>query len=603
MKNAPVLLDHRGNVLPPSMAVGSSDSAHYAASYSARELRGWNPLLTDADSDLLNEIPVIVSRAIDLDRNSGMASGIRQTINDNVVGTGLKLAPKPNYRVLGQAPEWASEWSKNTKAHWFDYSESKAVDADGELNFALMTQLVYNSVFLYGSALIIPMWKSRPGIKYKTCFKVIDPSRLCNPDHKPDTSLLKGGIERNEKGAIVAYWIRNQVSTTLYTWDSIPSWTRVPAYTRFGRKRVIHLYKKERPGQTLGKSATTSVLASFALQAKYQLTELQAALVNSKIAGFLESTLDPIEAVELLGGTIGDYIDARGSWKGTMESGAITNLPVGTTFKSHVPQRPSTGYADFMERISREIGVGHGISYESAMRDFSKTNYSSARAALLEDDRRFSVDRSWLDTQWCDDAYTLWAEEASDKGLIDCPDFYSHKRAFTRADWLAKGHQPLDPVKDQKAKTEGLANGTLSLTGILEKDGIDIEDHLDRLQHENRMLEERGLSHLIPGFVATTGITEEDTADGNAESEETKRAMDGYGVGVRAGSITPQPDDEKHFRQRAGLPAMSSDVAEAWNKDGKVRRPITLQSGEAFEAAQDDITDEEPDEPELEETE
>ena len=38
----------------------------------------------------------------------------------------------------------------------------------------------------------------------------------------------------------------------------------------------------------------------------------------------------------------------------------------------------------------------------------------------------------------------------------------------------------------------------------------------------------------------------------------------------------PQPADEAHFRAKAGLPALSPEVAAAWEEDGGVRRPVTL---------------------------
>ncbi|HUT77877.1 MAG TPA: hypothetical protein VM285_09340, partial [Polyangia bacterium] len=39
---------------------------------------------------------------------------------------------------------------------------------------------------------------------------------------------------------------------------------------------------------------------------------------------------------------------------------------------------------------------------------------------------------------------------------------------------------------------------------------------------------------------------------------------------------TPQPEDEMHFRTKAGLPGMSEAVREAWDDDAGVRRPVTL---------------------------
>lgn len=64
--------------------------------------------------------------------------------------------------------------------------------------------------------------------------------------------------------------------------------------------------------------------------------------------------------------------------------------------------------------------------------------------------------------------------------------------------------------------------------------------------------------------------------DGMSENEELKLQMDAYGVGVRAGTLTPTPEDEDYFRKKAGLPALSEAAKAAWKKDKNVRRPITI---------------------------
>ena len=97
------LLDSAGNPLK------ASDTAHRAASHRARELSSWLPPLGSADSDLLGELPTLVSRSRDLSRNHGVAAGAMQTLTDNVVGTGLRLSATPDYRALGKDKKWADE--------------------------------------------------------------------------------------------------------------------------------------------------------------------------------------------------------------------------------------------------------------------------------------------------------------------------------------------------------------------------------------------------------------------------------------------------------------------------------------------------------------
>lgn len=57
---------------------------------------------------------------------------------------------------------------------------------------------------------------------------------------------------------------------------------------------------------------------------------------------------------------------------------------------------------------------------------------------------------------------------------------------------------------------------------------------------------------------------------------DLKILLDLYGVGVRAGVLTPQMQDEEYFRGIADLPEMSAETKAAWAEEGGVRRPITL---------------------------
>lgn len=55
-----------------------------------------------------------------------------------------------------------------------------------------------------------------------------------------------------------------------------------------------------------------------------------------------------------------------------------------------------------------------------------------------------------------------------------------------------------------------------------------------------------------------------------------KDELDAYGVGVRAGAITPTMDDEVFFRRAAGWPDLTAPIKRAWDQDEGARRPITL---------------------------
>ncbi|MCF6304419.1 MAG: phage portal protein [Rhodobacteraceae bacterium] len=70
--------------------------------------------------------------------------------------------------------------------------------------------------------------------------------------------------------------------------------------------------------------------------------------------------------------------------------------------------------------------------------------------------------------------------------------------------------------------------------------------------------------------------------------------IEDYGRSVRAGTVTPQIEDEQAIRVLMGLPEMSDAARELWEAQGLVRQPITLQSGEEAEALADNADDETP---------
>lgn len=62
----------------------------------------------------------------------------------------------------------------------------------------------------------------------------------------------------------------------------------------------------------------------------------------------------------------------------------------------------------------------------------------------------------------------------------------------------------------------------------------------------------------------------------DAATSQIVELLTAYGVGVRAGVLTPCPEDEIAFRSLLGLPPMPALVAKDWRDSDGVRRPITL---------------------------
>lgn len=515
------LLDHRGQPLQ------MQDTAHFAASRRARELRDWMPSLESADAELLGENTTIAARSYDLERNNGIAAGAIRTQIDNIVGTGLRLASKPDYRALGQTKEWAAEWARTTEAKWRTFADSTDFDAARQLNFGGMTVLQMRAAFLSGEGLGLAMWlPDRPGAKWATSIQAIDPARLGSPTGSLISTTLRDGIEVNEYGEPIAYHIRKSHPGDVFGFGGEVTYERVEARTPFGRRRVIHLYEKLRAGQTRGKAILASVMGAFKMLDHYQRSELQATVANALIAAFIETPMGGSDIAELFG-TPTKYIDERNKngFDVKLEGASIIPLFPGDKMSAFNPGRPNTAYSAFVEAVLRYISAGLNMPYELLMKDFSKTNYSSARAALLEAWRYFMSKREWIATHWADPIFELWMEEAVSKGEIEAPDFYENRAAYCRCQWIGPGRGLLDPLKEAQASDLRMKMGASTLEKECAEQGEDWEEVLQQRARERALALSLGMEdiHAPPAQGGAPGQQQALPAPDKTDDEEDQK--------------------------------------------------------------------------------
>lgn len=502
-----------------------NDTSHRAASLASRELASWMPSLGSADSDLLPELGTLVARSRDLTRNHGVASGAAQTLTDNVVGTGLLLAALPDYKVLGRTKEWADEWSHTTESLWRGWAEGLECDAAQSLNFAGLTTQVFRSGFINGEALALPLWLPDRGTDFATTIQLVEPDRLSNPSGKPDDRYLRGGIAIDDYGAPRGYWItKTHPGDSFLPFNSDADvWEFVPARSVFGRRQALHIHDKERTGQSRGKPALTAIMPMFKMLDHYERSELQAAVVNAMIAAFIETPMDAETIMDMFGGSFEDYDAKRKDWQVRLQGGSIIPIFPGDKLAPFTPSRPNSGYGTYVESILRHIGTGLNLPFELLTKDFSKTNYSSARAALLEAWRFFSGRRQWLATYWAKPVYELWLEEAINTGRIEAPDFYDNRAAWSRCKWIGPGRGWIDPVKEAQASQIRMEAGLSTLEDECAMQGLDWEEVLEQRAREKAKLRELGLT---PADLTPSKAVKSLPGQGDAPKDENTDTTD-----------------------------------------------------------------------------
>jgi lambda family phage portal protein len=171
--------------------------------------------------------------------------------------------------------------------------------------------------------------------------------------------------------------------------------------------------------------------------------------------------------------------------------------------------------------LLRLIGAALNLPYELLLKDFSKTNYSSARAALLEGRRMFMTWRNWFSRRFLQPIYELVLEEAYARGLFEVSDWERNKAEYCRCIWIGGGWGWIDPTKEVEASKMALDWGLSTLAEEAAAQGRNWEETLEQRAREEQKIQELGL--IIPAKGATTPTSPAPAQEGkgNAQTEES----------------------------------------------------------------------------------
>ena len=500
-----------------SPATGWGRPAFEAAERHTAQTVRWNPPIgRSPDSMLLSERDLVLSRQQDAIRNNGIAAGYVQHRLDAVVGAGLKLMPRPKYRALGQTAEWADEFAREIKTHWQQVAEDPDcwLDYRRRLSFNGMLSQMYRSYVFNAELILVMEWRPlrerRQGAFVRTAVNVINPELLCNPEGAQDTDRLRGGVEMDDNGAPVAYWFRQGFADEGGIEGALKSqtWKRVPAYTVWGRRQVVHIYDPEHPGQTRGRPTFAAALLRLRMLDKFEKTALEAQILQAMYAAVIESSADP-QTVAMAMGRGGDSspletytaqqaVFAKGTGGVRLNGALVPQLLMGEKLKLLSPGNTAPNLDAFEHatlcHLSRALP---GVSVEDLSGDYSKTSYSSARASSLAPWRFVTGQRDHIVDPAASAVYANVMEELIGDGRLmlpaNAPSYYDAKTAWTACEWIGQPRGHIDDVKAQEANKLKREMGVLTHEDHCAEEGKDSDEVIERLAAEEKRLRAAGL--------------------------------------------------------------------------------------------------------------
>lgn len=484
----------------------------YKGADKSRLHQSWLPGGKSADEDLLPDLEDLRERSRDLNRNNPIAAGTTNTVTTNVIGTGIKPQSRIIKRAIpGMTDTLAAFWQQRCEAVWNKWA--LIADAGNRNDIYEIQALVDRQILENGEAFVQPLRLDDPGRNYALALDIIEADRVATP---PGNETFEGrdiraGVELGGRGEPVAYWVRKTHPGDMFVTENKDEYVRIPATNKFGQKNIIHLYHQMRPGQTRGVPFFAPAMSYFKHHAEYQEAELIAQRIAACYALIFE-TPDPQGLAEA--NADGENPDSQQLEE--YEPGLIWYANTGEKVTQISPTRPSTQYATFIEQILRNIATSLGLPYELVAMDFSKTNYSSARAALMEARRYFRNRQNWMSRKFLQPVWDMLMEEAFLLGELQAvnDDFFTYKMEYSAAFWIAPGWDWVDPVKDAKATQIALDNGLVSHSEVIANKGGNWEDTFEQIAREKVRIKELEERFDIKLFENT------DSAQGNEETEQ-----------------------------------------------------------------------------------
>jgi len=495
------LFDRAALAISPRWAARrAADRLAYDAVYSAaagysggrsdrRPTFNWRPGGGSADANIMPTLESLRGRARDASRNAPIATAALGRNVTFVVGDGLRAQPQIDREVVGLDPTAAGKWELSAGRAWRLWAESDACDASRSLDFAGLQELVYRAALDSGDVFVVLRDVKRPGWPYGLALQVFEADQVSNPNGQRDGTELKsgnkivGGVELDEYGAAVAYHFQN-VHPGNVAGRADRTWSRVPTWSpELGRRQVLHLYDKLRPGQTRGVPFMAPVVEQLKQLTSYSEAELTAAVISAMIAIVHKGSGTPLPNVDpnnnlAPAGPAREYKMAPGVVLDLGKEDEVTSLNMG---------RPNPEFDPFYTAVVGQIAAAIDIPREVLLMHFV-ASYSASRAALEMMAQFVRRRRSWLTRRFCAPVYGALITEAIAANHLAAPGLFEDamvRQAWLGCAWIGPKQMSLDPMKENKADEIAVAHGWKTDQEVTaEKTGGDWDRNIGRRKQE-----------------------------------------------------------------------------------------------------------------------
>lgn len=464
-------LDKAIGFLSPRMAYYRESYKRALEAYDAgdhsRANMNWNTVNISAEDTDRASRDIIRARARDLERNSDMANSLLSAYERNVVGAGYTL----------QATTDDEELNDNIERAWKIWCKKRNCDVTCTQNFNQLLRMAENRKRVDGGVLFKKCYTDEGFLPFKLQALEVDELDITQTIPKNKNCKVIGGIEYNAYNCAVGYWIKQ------YNLDGMT----LNDTKYIAENDIIFLFTKKRPSQLREMSDISPTITRIRDTNEYMTAVSVKERIGACLAVFIKKAF-PTAGLGRTKTEKGISYDGK-----KITPGMIKEMNVGDEVQVVNPSGQATDASEYLRLQQRLIGSGQGLSYEATARDMSKTNYSSARNAILEDELTYIKDKELIIESFMDEVYEAFLISAVLAGKIQIKDFWKNKEKYLSHTWVAAQKRWIDPYKEMRANETALKSLQKTFKQTAAENGKDWKEQLRDIKEVLAYGEEIGL--------------------------------------------------------------------------------------------------------------
>lgn len=469
-----------------------SEPGWHGAGYDAGEMGrltgDWNPGTIGPNRLHQLHARTIRERVRDLERNNPKAVSAINAFLRNVISQGI--TPKPQIANATLRSEWEDEWE-----HWAGVvpgSDFHCDLAQRQTLYGIQTQIL-REIIVAGGVLVVFNTSERigNGRRHPLAIELVPEERIAEENDswtsgawvapRSGNPIVRGVELDRRTGRHLAYWVKPAQVNDVGGDEGRP--------VRIDASRCRYLSLLTLTGQVRGISLLAPIVLSTQRLGGYLDSELVAAEMKAQWAYMVQSSDDAPDLVSTLADDASvAVVDADGNKLERMSPGSVYYGRPGDKISAVGPNVPQSDSVPWINLIEQSIAQGLDLSAIELSRDYSRVNFSSARAAMNRDRKTYRFLQSYLIDHILNRVWYEWVRGAvlvgrpgfpAAQAFLDDPDQYLKVR------WRTPGWDTVNPVDDAQAQRIMLQDGTITREEICAARGVDWEETQRQWELEN----------------------------------------------------------------------------------------------------------------------